>query len=208
MVEGQAGSDGEQAALQASIRLSPIATIVTDPKRPDNPIVAANEAFCALTGYPMDEVIGRNCRFLAGSETEAAAQRKLGEAIADARPVLVQLTNYRRDGTPFRNAVMMAPMCDEDGRLTYFVGSQMETKEADAGAGARALVAGLTDRQREVLGLLVRGQRNKQIAGALGIDEKTVKMHRARLLARLGAATSADAIRVGVEAGLQHGEGG
>ena len=61
--------------------------------------------------------------------------------------------------------------------------------------------AQLTARQREVLECLVRGLRNKQTAAALGIGEKTVKMHRARMLERLGCASSADAIRLGVEAG-------
>lgn len=195
-------------ALLASIHHTPIATVITDPRRPDNPIVAVNDAFSRLTGYSEAEIIGRNCRFLAGPETDGRARGELARAVAAGLSALVELTNYRRDGSPFRNAVMIAPVRDQAGELAYFIGSQM-----DVGAGAdlasnrareaRALVSSLTSRQREVLEFLVSGLRNKQIAGLLGIDEKTVKMHRARLLDRLNAPTSADAIRIGVEAGIQ-----
>lgn len=199
-------SDGKGAGeegLFASIRHSPIAAIVTDYRQDDNPIVAVNEAFCTLTGYSEADIMGRNCRFLAGEATEEEANMALRDAIAHGRPALVELTNYRKDGTPFRNAVMLAPVMGEDGAIAYFIGSQMEV-EAPLRSRAATLVAALTQRQRDVLRHMIHGFRNKQIAGFVGISEKTVKMHRARLLAKLGAATSADAIRIGVEAGLQH----
>lgn len=195
----------ERESLLASIELTPIATVVTDPRAADNPIIAANAAFERLTGYRREEIIGRNCRFLAGAETAASARAELRDAIAARRPVLSELVNYRKDGSAFRNAVMIAPVLGEGGEVVLFVGSQMETEASPADerrAEARRRVDSLTTRQREVLQHLVRGLRNKQIAGALGIDEKTVKMHRAAMLGRLGCATSADAIRVGVEAGL------
>lgn len=201
-------NSAEFEALLSSIRHTPIASVITDARQPDNPIVEANPAFCRLTGYAEDEIIGRNCRFLAGPETEARPRAELARAVAAGKPALVELINYRKDGSAFRNAVMIAPVRDQTGELVYFIGSQM-----DVGVGvdlasarareARALVSSLTVRQREVLEFLIRGLRNKQTAGLLGIDEKTVKMHRARLLDRLNAPTSADAIRIGVEAGLQ-----
>jgi PAS domain S-box-containing protein len=205
----RAGQGGEARRLIASIEHSPIATVVTDPRQADNPIVAANAAFAQLTGYPVGEVIGRNCRFLAGPETDRAAQARLRQAVAQARPALVELINYRKEGTAFTNAVMIAPLFDDDGALSLFVGSQMRVATPH-GAGeprrrARQLVEGLTRRQRQVLEQLVRGRRNKQIGGELGIAEKTVKLHRARMMAALGAPTSADAIRIGVEAGLPGG---
>ena len=201
-------NSAEFAALLSSIRHTPIASVITDARQPDNPIVEANPAFCRLTGYSEDEIIGRNCRFLAGPETEARPRAELSRAVADGKPALVELTNYRKDGSAFRNAVMIAPVRDQTGELAYFIGSQMDVGGGADLASARAreartLVSSLTTRQREVLEFLIRGLRNKQIAGLLGIDEKTVKMHRARLLDRLDAPTSADAIRIGVEAGLQ-----
>lgn len=198
----------EFEALLGSIRHTPIASVITDARQPDNPIVEANPAFCRLTGYAENEIIGRNCRFLAGPETESRPRAELARAVADGKPALVELTNYRKDGSAFRNAVMVAPVRDQAGDLIYFIGSQMDVGDGADLASARAraartLVTSLTVRQREVLEFLIRGLRNKQIAGLLGIDEKTVKMHRARLLDRLNAPTSADAIRIGVEAGLQ-----
>ena len=67
--------------LFASISLSPIASVVTDARSPDNPIVAVNRAFCELTGYREDEALGRNCRFLAGPETEPDARETLRHAV-------------------------------------------------------------------------------------------------------------------------------
>jgi FixJ family two-component response regulator len=119
---------------------------------------------------------------------------------------MVEVINYRKDASAFRNAVMIAPILDEAGEPLLFVGSQMEVENQgradERRADATAHIDRLTPRQRQVLELLVRGLRNKQISNALGIGETTVKMHRAHMLARLGCATSADAIRLGVEAGL------
>ena len=198
----------EEEALFASIRLSPIATVVTDPRRADNPIVAVNEAFERLTGYSEQELAGRNCRILAGPGTDRATQAAIASAIAEARPLIAEILNYRRDGSPFRNVLMIAPLFGEDGGPTYFIGSQMNVSDAASDqedarrAAARDRLAQLTGRQRDVLEQMARGLRNKQIAAMLGINEKTVKMHRAALLDRLGAATSADAVRLAVEGGL------
>jgi len=201
------GSLAWREVLFASIKSSPIATVVTNPREADNPIVAANDSFCSLTGYALDEVLGRNCRFLSSECGQAVPRSSLREAVAELRPALVELTNYRKDGTAFRNAVMIAPIFDEQGDIAWFVGSQMDVTGQTARTcfprpEAEALVARLTPRHLQVLELLVVGYRNKQIAGLLGISEKTVKMHRKGLLTRLGAPTSADAVRIGVEAGL------
>lgn len=196
------------AEFLTSIRRSPIASVITDPRLKDNPIVAVNKAFCRLTGYSPSEACGRNCRFLAGEETDAWSSAILRDAVVNARPALTELLNHRRDGTLFRNAVMIAPVFDEEGRLAYFLGSQMDvTDDAKLPSVVRReqaakAVAGLTPRQREVLREMTLGYRNKQIADHLGVSEKTVKMHRGAMIGNLGIATSADAIRIAVEAGL------
>lgn len=195
----------EFADLIASIHHSPIATIVTDNRLPDNPIVDVNTAFCLLTGYEREVIVGRNCRFLAGPATEAEARAAVRQAIASGEPVVAELINYRKNGTPFRNALMIAPVRDASGKVALFLGSQMD---ADSGSGAtglraaraRVAVSKLTPRLRQVLELISVGYRNKQIGGALGIGEKTVKMHRARLKVALGVETSAEVIRIGLEA--------
>jgi PAS domain S-box-containing protein len=191
-----------------SIAASPIAMVATNPRRADNPIEIANDAFCTLTGYAQDEIVGRNCRFLAGGDTEPAVQAQIRAAVGEKRPVLVDILNYRRDGSPFRNGVMIAPLFDDEGNLAYFLGSQVDLGRDDIAAlsmrraRALALVDQLPQRQRQVLEAMAKGLLNKQIAYDLGIAEKTVKMHRMLLLERLGDLTTAEAIRIAVEAGL------
>jgi len=192
--------------LLESIGISPIATVISNPARPDNPLESVNPAFCALTGYAESEIVGRNCRFLAGAETDTRAIDIIRTGIGERRPVLVEILNYRKDGSAFRNGVMITPLFDDEGQLQYFLGSQVDLGPAEGLAKVRsaaaAKVAALPPRQREVLKGMSNGLLNKQIAYRLGISEKTVKMHRALLLERIGAATSADAIRTAIEAGL------
>ena len=194
--------------LLETIGLSPIATVVSNPRLADNPIEVANAAFCDLTGYSESDVVGRNCRFLAGEATEPWVTDQIRAAIGSRRPVLVDILNYRRDGRPFRNGVLVTPLFDEDGQLAWFLGSQVELGpdspvQFDARrARAVTLVKALPERRRQVLELMSRGLLNKQIAWELKISEKTVKMHRGLLLEQLGVLTSADAIRIAVEAGL------
>ena len=194
--------------LIETVGASPLAMVVSNPHLPDNPIEVANAAFCNLTGYSEAEIVGRNCRFLAGESTEPWVTGEIREALRDRRPLLVDILNYKKDGTPFRNGVMITPLFDPEGGLAWFLGSQVDLGEpsADRLSGRRgraaALVADLPPRQKEVLESMARGLLNKQIAWKMKISEKTVKMHRALLLERLGVATSAEAIRIAVEAGL------
>lgn len=194
--------------LFESIGVSPIATVISNPRQADNPLEVANPAFCSLTGYPEREIIGRNCRFLAGDLTEPWITDRIRQSIAARRPVLVDILNYRRDGSPFRNAVLVTPLFNEEGDLAWFLGSQVDLGSESPSLfdtrreAAVAKVKALPDRRRQVLELMARGLLNKQIAWELKISEKTVKMHRALLLEQLGVATSADAIRIAVEAGL------
>ena len=198
---------GDEQLLE-SIGMSPIATVISNPRRNDNPLEVANAAFCSLTGYSESEIIGRNCRFLAGAATEPWVSDRIRTAIGSRKPVLVDILNYRRDGAPFRNGVLVTPLFDEEGELAWFLGSQVELAPDSAPhfdarrARAVALVKALSERRRQVLEAMARGLLNKQIAWELKISEKTVKMHRALLLEQLGVSTSADAIRIAVEAGL------
>ena len=191
------------------IENSPLAAVVSDPRLPDNPIIECNEPFLELTGYTREEVIGRNCRFLSGPDTEPWLSTKMRESIQEQRPVLVEILNYRKNGTSFRNAVMVVPLYDENGDLRYYLGSQIEVPKGDGYlngsaegmSNSRSKVEVLTARQREILIQMADGKLNKQIAFDLGLSERTVKMHRAALFRALGVKTSADAIRIAVEAG-------
>lgn len=186
----------------AMIRDSAIAAVISDPNMPDTPIIACNDAFLLLTGYTQDEVLGRNCRFLRGPDTEPELTDELRRAVQENRTTLVDILNYRKDGTPFRNAVMLAPIFDPDGTLRYILGSQYPVSAANASSSSREAIDRLSARQRDVLIRMTAGRMNKQIAYELQISERTVKMHRAALLKALGCRTAAEAIRAAVEAGL------
>jgi DNA-binding NarL/FixJ family response regulator len=120
----------------------------------------------------------------------------------------VEILNYKRCGTPFRNAVLVAPIFLPDGELRYFLGSQVELDDDSTGLlssrhhRAREIVGTLSPRQREVLQQISAGYRSKQISFNLGLSEKTVKMHRSLILEKIGTHNVADAIRLAVEAGL------
>jgi hypothetical protein len=198
-----------EAPLPALIELSTMAMCVTNPRLHDNPVVACNQAFTDLTGYRLDDIIGQNCRFLSRADPHPEVAAKIGQSVREKRGVLFEVVNYKKDGTPFRNAVMVAPMFDDRGEVNYFLGSQVELPEprnltalSERQQAAQHRLADLTPRQHEILVLMAAGQLNKQIAHTLSLSEKTVKMHRALLLQRLGVATSADAVRLAVEAGL------
>ncbi|GLR46466.1 LuxR C-terminal-related transcriptional regulator [Sphingomonas astaxanthinifaciens] len=198
----------DEERLVETVGFSPIATVLSNPRKPDNPLEVANQAFCDLTGYPEREILGRNCRFLSGAATEPWLTERIREGVRNRKPVLVDILNYKYDGTAFRNAVLVTPLFDTHGELAWFLGSQvelgMESSAVFAGRRERAVLAvkTLPPRQRQVLELIAKGLLNKQIAWELKISEKTVKMHRALLMERLGVPTSADLIRLAVEAGL------
>ena len=201
-------SELPKASVMALIENSPIASVVSNPRLPDNPIVAVNEAFIQLTGYDSEFIIGRNCRFLAGEATEPWLTEEIRRGVQQRKSVLVEILNYKKDGTPFQNAVLVAPLFDEEGELEYFLGSQVEI-DADSPSLAKArrmravaIVKDLSKRQREVLQYIAKGLLNKQIAYELGLSERTIKMHRSILMQRLEVPSAADMVRLAVEAGM------
>jgi PAS domain S-box-containing protein len=100
--------------------------VISDPNQPDNPLIYVNDGFERLTGYSRQEVLGRNCRFLQGHGTDPTALEQIREGIRERRDCLVELLNYRKDGTPFWNRLSITPLRDANGRLTHFVGVQSD----------------------------------------------------------------------------------
>ena len=119
----------EQAFEQTRLALT-----ITDPHRPGNPIVFTNQAFERLTGYGRDEIVGRNCRFLQGPDTDPKAVARVRDALQARSVAVVPLLNYRKDGSAFWNALHVGPILDEEGRLTHFYGSQWDMTETIAHA--------------------------------------------------------------------------
>lgn len=114
---------------------SAVAMVITNPNLRDNPIVYVNDAFCALTGFERSAVIGRNCRFLQGRDTDAQAVDRVRRAIEGGREVAVDLLNYRSDGDSFMNRLVITPIEEEGGRLAYFLGIQKRLGDDDGPGG-------------------------------------------------------------------------
>ncbi|MCU4800171.1 PAS domain-containing protein [Halobacteria archaeon HArc-gm2] len=111
---------------------APVGITITDATQPDNPLIYVNEAFERVTGYPREEVLGRNCRLLQGPETREEPVRTLREAVDAGESVTVELRNYRRDGEEFWNEVTIAPIEGEDGEPVNFVGFQNDVTRRKA----------------------------------------------------------------------------
>jgi PAS domain S-box-containing protein len=103
--------------------------VVTDPSLPDNPIVYASQGFLNLTGYSLDQILGRNCRFLQGPETDPRHVERIRKAIEQGNDMSVCLLNYRVDGTTFWNQFFIAALRDAAGEVTNFVGVQCKVSD-------------------------------------------------------------------------------
>lgn len=98
--------------------------VIADPALQDCPIIMVTRGFTRHTLYSEDDVVGRNCRFLQGPQTDGAVRTALGDALALCRRVTVQIWNYRKDGTGFLNRLEIKPLFSPDGKVANFVGVQ------------------------------------------------------------------------------------
>ena len=151
-------STGVSAAIkQRAIDEAPVGITVADMRVPDEPLVYVNDAFERLTGYPAADAVGRNCRFLQGPDTESGPAATLREAIDEAEPASVELRNRRRDGESFWNRVDVAPIHDDTGELTHYVGFQTDvTRRRRAEAAARRWATESREERRAVEHVLDR----------------------------------------------------
>jgi PAS domain S-box-containing protein len=131
--------------FERAVTASTNSIVITDPNLPDNPIVYVNPAFEKTTGYSMEEVLGRNCRFLQGDDRDQSALEELRACVGEGRECRVVLRNYRKDGTRFWNELYVSPVHDDEGKLTNFVGVQNDITESRR---AEEVLKGSEDRLR------------------------------------------------------------
>ena len=99
---------------------------LSDPDVEDMPLVYANKAFEIVTGYSNEETVGRNCRFLQGTDRDQPEVSKLREAIKNKQEIGVTLRNYKKSGELFYNHLEMTPLFDPHGNLLYYLGVQFD----------------------------------------------------------------------------------
>lgn len=120
---------GRGDPFAAAIRGTRMPMVITDPRQDDNPIVFANEAFQRLTGYDIKEIIGRNCRFLQGPQSDPVAVSRIRDALAAEEAISIDLLNHRKDGSIFWNALYISPVRGEDGSVQFFFASQLDVTD-------------------------------------------------------------------------------
>ena len=151
-------SDTSGVLFEQAMAQTRMAVCLSDPNQPDLPIVFANRAFRRLTGYEEDEVLGRNCRFLQGPKTDRDAVARVREAIANEDVLVIELLNYRKDGTPFWNALHLGPIYDSKGDLLYFFGSQWDVSDVRAARAeerhAREMARELSHRMKNMFSVI------------------------------------------------------
>ena len=173
------GADPGTDPFVAAVRATRMPVVISDPRRPDNPVVFVNDAFCRMSGFEREDILGRNCRFLQAPDTDPDTVRRLRDAVAAAQPIEIDIRNRRRDGELFWNRLMIAPVRDRTGRLAYFFASQVDVTLE------RQRLAGLENRNAALLAELGDRLRAQQIsearmrfateAGRLGIWERDLR---------------------------------
>lgn len=142
----------EHRLMREALNASPVNITIVDTNTPDHPLTFVNDAFCETSGYARHEVVGRNCRFLQGPETDPKALDRMRRAITAGQALDIEVLNYRKDGEPFWNSLSLAPVRDTDGRTCAFIGVQRDVTH-----DRQAQMAELTRQRLESLGELAGG---------------------------------------------------
>jgi len=131
---------GKGDPFAAAIRATRVPMVITDPQLDDNPIVFVNDAFCRLTGYERDEIMGRNCRFLQGADTDQDSVLRIRQAIDARTDIDIEVLNYRKDGSSFWNALYISPVFNESGEMQYFFASQLDVTDRREALAVQAML--------------------------------------------------------------------
>lgn len=143
----------------SALSRAPFCIIVTNADLEDNPIVYVNQSFETVTGYSRNFAVGRNCRFLQGPESDPGIVTQMREAVANFSDITVELTNYRADGSPFRNRVYISPLDLNGSGTRYMLGVQIDLTESGpidaAKAEADRLLSEIQHRVKNHLAMIV-----------------------------------------------------
>jgi len=143
------GLDDGTDPFAAAVRATRMPMVITNPREADNPVVFVNDAFCRFTGYSREEILGRNCRFLQGPESDLATVERIRAAITAEEPIEIDIRNHAKDGRPFWNRLLIAPVHDANGTLAYFFANQYDvTVERENLAARTRELAEANDRLR------------------------------------------------------------
>ncbi len=116
----------EQTLKDRALDIASEGFAIVDLRLPHTPLIYVNEGFERLTGYSAREALGSNCRFLQGPDTDLQARDEIRRAVAERRECLVEILNYRKDGTPFWNRLSLTPVRDGAGEVTHYIGVQSD----------------------------------------------------------------------------------
>lgn len=100
--------------------------VITDPAQDDNPIIYANNHFTQIFGYRLEEVLGKNCRFLQGEDKDQSEIEQMRNAIRDKKAITVTLKNYHKSGKLIYNEITVSPIFDKSNKIKYFLGVQKD----------------------------------------------------------------------------------
>jgi two-component system, OmpR family, sensor kinase len=194
MPAGQSTSTpGLDAAVFEEVRTATLPRLICDARQDDMPIVAANGAFANLSGYSIGECLGRNCRFLQGAETERGTVDQIRNALASHAAIACEILNYRKDGTPFWNALFLHPIFDSHGCLAYYTSLQIDVTLRHSGT-QNVYLAG---RLAEIMGTVAHELRNPmtpivgmvQLLRIIAARERDIPSKLIQLIDRLMLAT-------------------
>lgn len=190
-IESAPSTDGVRDELfAAAVTSTRMAMVIADARQDDCPIIYCNRAFLDLTGYEEREVLGRNCRFLQGHDTDPETIRRIREALADRQDVHEEILNYRKDGSYFWCALQVNAIVDDRNQIRYFFASQKDVtkhREAIFRQGRRmeslgALASGIAHEVNNLLTVVVASIEG---AAARAVDQRQAEqLKRAEWAAR------------------------
>ncbi len=178
-----AALDGQRQMLslyKAGMDASRNGILISDAVDPDQPIRYVNPAFERITGYSAEEAVGRNCRFLQGDDTAQPEIETLRNALQKGDPCTVQLRNYRKNGSMFWNSLSIAPVRNDTGSITHFIGIQNDITKLKAAVGENARANALYRALMSAAELVIRAKNEREL-----LDELCRRLVESKLFAQV-----------------------